>query len=101
MAKPIITFKNVNFKYYSQSEPTLHNININIYPGEKVLVVGASGSGKSTFVNCINGLIPFKYEGDLTGQITINGQDAKEGTFHERSNIVGTVLQDTDGQFIG
>ncbi|MEB6696283.1 ABC transporter ATP-binding protein [Mammaliicoccus sciuri] len=101
MAKPIITFKNVNFKYYSQSEPTLHNININIYPGEKVLIVGASGSGKSTFVNCINGLIPFKYEGDLTGQIIINGEDAKEGTFHERSNIVGTVLQDTDGQFIG
>lgn len=101
MAKPIITFKNVNFKYYSQSEPTLHKININIYPGEKVLIVGASGSGKSTFVNCINGLIPFKYEGDLTGQIIINGEDAKEGTFHERSNIVGTVLQDTDGQFIG
>lgn len=101
MAEPIISFKNVNFKYHSQAEPTLHSININIYPGEKVLVVGASGSGKSTFINCINGLIPNKYEGELTGKIEIKSKNTNDYTFHERSNVVGTVLQDTDGQFVG
>lgn len=60
MTEPIISFKDFSFQYHSQATPTLQNINVDIYPGEKVLVVGASGSGKSTFANCINGLIHLK-----------------------------------------
>ncbi|HHW9260312.1 TPA: ABC transporter ATP-binding protein [Staphylococcus aureus] len=101
MTEPIISFKDFSFQYHSQATPTLQNINVDIYPGEKVLVVGASGSGKSTFANCINGLIPFKTRGNITGELYINNQDATVGCLHERSNVVGTVLQDTDGQFIG
>ncbi|UVJ31301.1 ABC transporter ATP-binding protein [Staphylococcus aureus] len=101
MTEPIISFKGFSFQYHSQATPTLQNINVDIYPGEKVLVVGASGSGKSTFANCINGLIPFKTRGNITGELYINNQDATVGCLHERSNVVGTVLQDTDGQFIG
>ena len=52
---PIIEFKDFTFKYYSQAEPTLHNINLKIYPGEKILIVGPSGSGKSTLGHCLNG----------------------------------------------
>lgn len=101
MTEPIISFKDVSFQYHSQAEPTLNKVSLDIYPGEKVLIVGASGSGKSTFINCINGLIPFKYKGELSGSICINQKDANNYTFNERSNYVGTVLQDTDGQFIG
>lgn len=101
MTEPIISFKDFSFQYHSQAEPTLHHVNIDIFPGEKVLVIGASGSGKSTFLNCINGLIPFKIKGDIKGELYINGLNAVDGSLHERSNIVGTVLQDTDGQFIG
>ncbi|MBO1199045.1 ABC transporter ATP-binding protein [Staphylococcus simiae] len=101
MTEPIISFKDFSFQYHSQAEPTLHHVNIDIFPGEKVLVIGASGSGKSTFLNCINGLIPFKIKGDIKGELYINGLNAVDGNLHERSNIVGTVLQDTDGQFIG
>ncbi|MCR0682451.1 ABC transporter ATP-binding protein [Staphylococcus aureus] len=101
MTEPIISFKDFSFQYHSQATPTLQNINVDIYPGEKVLVVGASGSGKSTFANCINGLIPFKTKGNVTGELHINNQDATVSCLHERSNVVGTVLQDTDGQFIG
>jgi len=57
----IIEFNNFSFQYYSQSEPTLHDINLKIYKGEKILIVGPSGSGKSTLGHCINGLIPFAY----------------------------------------
>lgn len=99
--EPIIEFKDFSFKYRSQKEPTLQDINLAIYPGEKVLVVGPSGSGKSTLARCINGLAPHAYPGESTGTCRIGGQDpAKLGIFG-LSKMVGTVLQDTDGQFIG
>lgn len=99
--EPIIEFQNFSFKYRSQKEPTLKDINLAIYPGEKVLIVGPSGSGKSTLAHCINGLVPFSYAGDITGTYRIKGEDpAKRGIFG-LSKSVGTVLQDTDGQFIG
>ncbi len=98
---PIIEFKDYTFKYRAQVEPTLLDINLSIYPGEKVLIVGPSGSGKSTLAHCINGLVPFSYAGEHTGNLTVGGVDpSKEGIFG-MSKIVGTVLQDTDGQFIG
>ena len=98
---PIIEFKDFSFKYRSQVEPTLQDINLQIYPGEKVLIVGPSGSGKSTLAHCINGLVPFSFTGDITGTLRIKGEDpAKLGIFG-MSKLVGTVLQDTSGQFIG
>ncbi|MCI5919343.1 MAG: ABC transporter ATP-binding protein [Roseburia sp.] len=99
--EPIIEFKDYSFKYRSQVEPTLQDINLSIYPGEKVLIVGPSGSGKSTLAHCINGLVPFSFTGESKGSLKIKGQDpAKLGIFG-MSKLVGTVLQDTDGQFIG
>jgi len=98
---PIIEFKEYSFKYRAQVEPTLLDINLSIYPGEKVLIVGPSGSGKSTLAHCINGLVPFSYAGESKGSLLVGGVDpSREGIFG-MSKIVGTVLQDTDGQFIG
>lgn len=99
--EPIIEFKNFSFKYRSQMKPTLHDINLAIYPGEKVLIAGPSGSGKSTLAHCINGLVPFSYSGEITGSYTIKGQDPSKLGIFGLSKLVGTVLQDTDGQFIG
>lgn len=99
--EPIIEFKDYSFKYRSQVEPTLLDINLSIYPGEKVLIVGPSGSGKSTLAHCINGLVPFSFTGESTGSLKIKGQDPNELGIFGLSKLVGTVLQDTDGQFIG
>lgn len=99
--EPIITFKDFTFKYRAQADPTLHNINLSIYPGEKVVIVGPSGSGKSTLAHCINGLVPFSYKGDITGDYEIKGNNPQKAGIFGLSKIVGTVLQDTDGQFIG
>lgn len=101
MKKPLITFDNFTFQYHSQAEPTLHSIDLTIYEGEKVLIVGPSGSGKSTFAQCINGLIPYSYEGEITGNVTIRDKELTKTSLFELSFDVGTVLQDTDGQFIG
>ena len=101
MSLPIISFQDYGFQYVAQAEPTLHHINLDIYPGEKVLIAGTSGSGKSTIGNCINGLIPFAYPGQKTGKLLVDGKEADECSIFELSHTVGTVLQDTDGQFIG
>lgn len=97
----IIEFQNFSFQYYSQAEPTLHDINLKIYPGEKILIVGPSGSGKSTLGHCLNGLIPFAYKGEISGSLKINGQETKTQGIFNLSKMVGTVLQDSDGQFVG
>ncbi len=101
MLSPIISFQDYGFQYTAQAEPTLHHINLDIFPGEKVLIAGASGSGKSTIASCINGLIPFAYEGESTGTLLVDGKEPKKSSIFELSHTVGTVLQDTDGQFIG
>ena len=99
--KTVIKFENFTFQYFSQAAPTLHDINLEIYEGEKVLIVGPSGSGKSTLGHCINGLIPHAYKGEMTGSLTISGKNASELGIFDLSKIVGTVLQDSDGQFVG
>lgn len=101
MRQPIIEFKDFGFQYDAQAKPTLYDINLAIYPGEKVLIVGPSGSGKSTLASCINGLVPFSYPGKCTGRLTVAGVDTAKSSLFELSNYVGTVLQDPDGQFIG
>ena len=97
----IISFENFGFQYTAQAEPTLYDINLKIRKGEKVLIAGPSGCGKSTLAHCINGLIPASYEGKISGTLTVAGQDAVKLGLFGLSHIVGTVLQDSDGQFIG
>jgi len=98
---PVIQFTDMSFQYKSQQKPTLYDINLTIYEGEKVLILGASGSGKSTLMNCINGIVPFSYEGRITGSVKVNGKETRELSIFKLSNEVGTVLQDSDAQFVG
>ena len=101
MKETMIELKDFSFQYKAQSEPTLKNINLTIYKGEKVLIVGPSGSGKSTIGQCLNGIIPNIYKGTSSGQFLIQGKEAFDLSIYEKSHLVSTVLQDTDGQFIG
>ena len=101
MKEAMIEVKDFSFQYKAQSEPTLKNLNLTIYKGEKVLIVGPSGSGKSTIGQCLNGIIPNIYKGTSSGQFLIQGKEAFNLSIYEKSHLVSTVLQDTDGQFIG
>ncbi|WP_386085336.1 ABC transporter ATP-binding protein [Weissella cibaria] len=96
-----LEFQHVTFQYNAQAVPTLRDINLTIQPGERILIAGPSGSGKTTLGQLINGLIPHAYPGELSGKILINGQDVTTTSIFERSFSVGTVLQDTDAQFVG
>lgn len=101
MTLPLIEFKHVTFKYHAQAEPTLHDVSFQINPGEKVLIAGASGSGKTTLLRLLNGLIPQAYEGEVTGSLTLNGKNILDQTLFDLSLQAGTVLQDSDAQFVG
>ncbi len=97
----VISFEDFGFQYVAQAEPTLYNIDLKIHRGEKVLIAGPSGCGKSTLAHCINGLVPNSYPGKATGKLTVGGKDALKLDLFGLSKMVGTVLQDSDGQFIG
>lgn len=101
MTTPIIAFKNFSFRYKTQQAPTLKHINLNVYPGEKVLILGPSGSGKSTLGKCLNGLIPNHDQGEFSGTAVVNGKPVDQTSIFQRSRDVGTVLQDSDAQFVG
>ncbi|MDO4491987.1 MAG: ABC transporter ATP-binding protein [Lachnospiraceae bacterium] len=101
MSEPILAFEHFGFQYDAQASPTLYDINLTVSRGEKILIAGPSGCGKSTLAHCINGLIPFSYPGEATGSVTIKGRETKKMGLFEISRSVGTVLQDSDGQFIG
>lgn len=96
-----ISFNQFTFQYDAQAEATIKNISFDIAKGEKVLVLGPSGSGKSTLAQCLNGIIPNINKGQVQGQVTIDGQDIFNQSIYDRSQLVSTVLQDPDGQFIG
>lgn len=101
MKTPVIEFKDFSFRYKSQTQDTLKHINLMIYEGEKVLLLGPSGCGKSTLSHCINGLIPFSYDGERKGSCKVASLEVFQSSIFQLSSQVGTVLQDSDAQFVG
>lgn len=96
-----IEFSDFSFRYESLDKPTLKHINLRIEKGEKIVIIGPSGSGKSTLGQCLNGLIPHAIKGETTGQLLLNGKLSTQLDLHHYTEQVGTVLQDTDSQFVG
>ncbi len=96
-----ISFNQFTFQYDAQAEATLKDISFDIVKGEKVLILGPSGSGKSTLAQCLNGIIPNIHKGQAQGQVRIDGQNIFKQSIYDKSQLVSTVLQDPDGQFIG
>ena len=96
-----ISFNQFTFQYDAQAEATLKDISFDIVKGEKVLILGPSGSGKSTLAQCLNGIIPNIHKGQAQGQVRIDGKNIFKQSIYDKSQLVSTVLQDPDGQFIG
>lgn len=101
MTNAVITFENFTFRYQNLAQASLHNINLAIFAGEKILITGRSGSGKSTLLHAINGIIPFAEYGEISGTLNIAGVNPANKEIFAISQHVGTILQDQDSQFIG
>lgn len=98
--QPAISIRDLTFTYRIREEPAIHTINLELHPGELMLMVGASGSGKSTIMRAINGLIPRTYRGTMEGAITLFGKDVNDYSMAELSQTVGTLLQDPERQIV-
>ncbi|MFM2587921.1 ABC transporter ATP-binding protein [Vibrio sp. TBV020] len=96
-----IEFSDFSFRYESLDKPTLKHINLRIEKGEKIVIIGPSGSGKSTLGQCLNGLIPHAIKGESSGELILNGKNSTQLELHHFTEQIGTVLQDTDSQFVG
>ena len=93
MREPIISFKDYTYHYRSQAEPTIHNINLEIHKGERIIIVGPSGCGKSTLAHCLNGLNPFSYPGESTGSLTICGIEAAKSSIFELASALARCFR--------
>ena len=101
MSEAALSVQDLTFRYRDRQEPSIQNINLELAPGEFLLVAGASGSGKTTLIRCINGLVPRSYKGELNGTIRLHGQDIRGMPLARISQMVGTVLQDPERQILG
>ena len=71
---PVLTIKDLTFRYRDRESPAILDINLDVHPGELLLIAGASGCGKTTLIRCVNGLIPRSYKGELLGTVMLRGQ---------------------------
>ena len=98
MTEPVVRVSDLTYYYQGEKEPVLHDIDLEIYPGEFVLMIGPSGCGKSTLALCLNGIIPTVLGGRIKGRVYVNGVDTRESTVYEMGTRIGIVFQDPDAQ---
>lgn len=93
----IIEVKNIKFKYQENQENyTLNNVSFHVKRGEWLSIIGHNGSGKSTSVRLLNGLLVAE-----SGSIRVDGDDLTESNVWEIREKIGMVFQNPDNQFVG
>lgn len=95
----MIEFKNISFNYKGSDDNGIKDINLIIRKGETLLITGESGCGKTTITRLLNGLIPHFFEGELTGEITMDSINITKESIYYTSKYVGSVFQNPRSQF--
>jgi energy-coupling factor transporter ATP-binding protein EcfA2 len=96
----MIDIRGLTFTYPHAEEPVLHDVTLSIQEGEAVLVSGPSGGGKSTFLRCLNGLVPHFHGGRFSGHVTTGGLDTLTHQPRDLARVAGMVFQDPESQFV-
>ena len=96
----MIDFQNVSFSYGEESSGGgIRNVNLTINTGEFVLLTGESGCGKTTITRLVNGLVPHYYEGNLEGDVLLDGKSVSDTPLYDLAAMVGSVFQNPKSQF--
>ena len=96
-----IVIKDLSYRYPTGTRKALKKVNLNVKKGEFIAVLGRNGSGKTTLCNAIRGFVPHFYNGDITGEIFLNGKNVLESTIGELSLDAGYVFQNPFTQISG
>ena len=96
----MITFDQVSFTYTDAARPTLHRVSLVIPEGELCVVVGETGTGKSTLLRAINGLVPHFSGGTLAGTVTVDGRTTRDNRPRDLADVVGFVGQNPLASFV-
>ncbi len=94
----IIETKNLTYTYPGGTRPSISDVSVKVEKGDFVLITGPSGCGKTTLCRCFNGLIPHFYQGQLTGEVLVAGEDVTQHQTHELAKHVGLVFQNPENQ---
>ena len=98
MSDPIVSIRDLQYRYRGQKEFALDGINLDLSRGEFLVVMGPSEAGKSTLAATINGLIPHFQKGKLKGDVLVMGRNTRDNTVAQMAEIVGIVFQDFEAQ---
>jgi len=96
----LIKFSNFHFRYKGNEEYALKNINLKIESDKFILLAGETGSGKTSLIRCLNGLIPQFYAGYYKGSVEISGKNTTETSISNLSKDIGIVFQNPENQLI-
>ena len=95
----MISIRNLSYRFRDALRPALHNVNLDIAPGEFVVLTGPSGCGKSTLALAIGGFLFNQYDGEVSGEIHVAGLDVRHTPIYDVAEIVGLVQQNPESQF--
>lgn len=97
----LVKFKNFYYRYKGNEEYALNNINLNIEDNNFILLCGETGSGKTTLIRCMNGLIPQFYAGYYKGNVELwNGKSTIDTPIADLSTEIGIVFQNPENQLV-
>ncbi|HEX8976784.1 MAG TPA: ABC transporter ATP-binding protein, partial [Solirubrobacteraceae bacterium] len=96
----VLTFDRVSYAYPGAPQPALQDISLSVAPGELVVLAGASGAGKSSFLRAACGLVPHFHGGTFAGRVTVDGRDTRDHGPGELSGSVGVLFQDPETQIV-